>query len=336
MTDPKSCSLLARLNALRPTPITLNPSTPSFHSASDTTTDPTTAPATHPDTETDLAARFARLNGTSQLDCSQQHHIAEEDTEYPTEDEPTLDELLHELQSDSSWQVDASDKNEARNLVAEARLALSAAAQVQREQEQGDGHDQVKNKELMEKGNDEIEIETRQPTEDEEADEYIQQALAAAALEGPDDDDNDNDNENEEEHANVDAGVEAEFTLPSAPTTLHAPAQANNDTASFFELPSAPTSVPTTKTVTSGKPASSKPPFPDDEIETWCIICLDDATVRCLGCEGDLYCSNCWNEGHRGPDAGFEEKTHKAVRFVKPSSQPQGKVGKGRRMVGAA
>jgi len=324
MADPNSSSLLARLNALRPTPVTLHPSTPSFHSAPEIATIKTaTAPSAYPDTETDLAARFARLNGTSQLNLSQQHHIAEEATEYPAEDEPSLDDLLQELHHDSSWQVGVSDKDEARNLVAEARLALSDAAQVQQEQEKGDGHHQAKDRGLAEK--DDTGTETRQPTEDEEADEYIQQALAAAALEGLDG----NDDEIEDEHASID--IDSEFTLPSAPTTLHAPAQGSTDTASIFEFPSAPISVPITKVVTpSSKP---KPAFADEEIETWCIICSDDATVRCLGCDSDLYCSNCWNEGHRGPDAGYEEKMHKAVRFVKPGGEVKGKA---RRMVGAA
>lgn len=82
-----------------------------------------------------------------------------------------------------------------------------------------------------------------------------------------------------------------------------------------LSLPSVPTSI---KSVNPTKP-SAKPgaQFPDEEIDTWCIICSDDATLQCIGCDGDLYCMNCWVEGHRGEDAGMEERTHKAVQYVK-------------------
>ncbi|KAF5020947.1 hypothetical protein F66182_7028 [Fusarium sp. NRRL 66182] len=78
-------------------------------------------------------------------------------------------------------------------------------------------------------------------------------------------------------------------------------------------LPSVPTSKPS-------KPVSrltSRTNYTDDDVESWCTVCLEDATLRCPGCEDDVYCTRCWYEMHRGPQAGFDERRHKAVQFTK-------------------
>jgi hypothetical protein len=79
-------------------------------------------------------------------------------------------------------------------------------------------------------------------------------------------------------------------------------------------LPSAPTFKPVDKPV---KGVMKKPAV--DEVDTWCVICSDNATVKCLGCDGDLYCANCWKEGHMGLDAGWDEKRHKWTKYKKPN-----------------
>lgn len=131
----------------------------------------------------------------------------------------------------------------------------------------------------------------------------------------------------------------ASDAAPHSSTSEIDAANTDDDLASRFAslstsslaLPSAPTGKPTAAT-TSTRPVANT--YTDSDIETWCTICNDDATLRCLGCEGELYCTSCWNEGHRGEDAGYEERTHKAVLYgkdktVKPKQKRRVGVGAG-------
>lgn len=34
----------------------------------------------------------------------------------------------------------------------------------------------------------------------------------------------------------------------------------------------------------------------------WCELCNEDAQLRCLGCDRDLYCRRCWKEVHKDSD----------------------------------
>jgi hypothetical protein len=139
------------------------------------------------------------------------------------------------------------------------------------------------------------------------------------------------------------------LSLPSAPTTLPIPPPATNlasstspdDSSSSLAARFASLSLPTSTSASSSSPSfpsvptstrtEPQPQYSDDEIDSWCIICSDDATLRCKGCDGDLYCTNCWLEGHRGEDAGLEERRHRAEEFVKGKKKKK----KERRMVGA-
>lgn len=117
----------------------------------------------------------------------------------------------------------------------------------------------------------------------------------------------------------------ASLSVPNTTTRAQDDEEGGDNT---LRLPSVPTSI---KAVNRTSNTAASPSI--DETETWCIICLDDAQVKCLGCDGELYCTKCWMEGHKGPDAGFEERGHRAVAYVKGGGLKEEK--KARRLVGA-
>ncbi len=79
-------------------------------------------------------------------------------------------------------------------------------------------------------------------------------------------------------------------------------------------LPSAPTSA-----VGKGGVAPLPPPKPEVVEEDWCVICQDDATVLCHGCDEMLYCARCWKEGHLGEGAWREERGHEWSKYRRPT-----------------
>lgn len=179
-------------------------------------------------------------------------------------------------------------------------------------------------------------------TEDDEADDLIARVMAELEISkkydppSPQPGDNASDSGDQLNKPNEDTTNDS-FTLPSAPTSLPEDdfdrAQAIEDaftarlaalaapspshTTDALGLPSAPSFAPHKKPPVSSNLQARL----DEEIDTWCIICQDDATLRCLGCDDDLYCQNCWMEGHKGESAGYEERRHKAVLFAKKKVQ---------------
>ncbi|KAI0837469.1 hypothetical protein F5Y06DRAFT_270501 [Hypoxylon sp. FL0890] len=93
-------------------------------------------------------------------------------------------------------------------------------------------------------------------------------------------------------------------TLPSVPTS-------DVDT---FGLPAVPTFAP------ADRPAPGlikRFGFTDEDQKTWCVVCLEDGAIRCLDCDGDVYCARCWKEMHVGPSAGYDERGHRWEKFVR-------------------
>lgn len=109
--------------------------------------------------------------------------------------------------------------------------------------------------------------------------------------------------------------IAARLAALKAPPSSAASSSTTTPNSTLLNLPSAPTTNPT---VASKKksvviPTTKKQGFSDEEIDSWCVICQDDATLKCVGCGGDLYCAGCWREGHVGEDVGWELRGHRLV-----------------------
>jgi len=226
---------------------------------------------------------------------------------------PTLEELLAELNMEEEhYRIDYSDLTEAENLLIEAKRALPLDRDISKK---ANLNEEAKNEGRcgsaglpIQSGS---EGERTEVDEDTEAASSLQRILDEVAIEKEHVVLGENggqapvhkfvESDVDMDQGGYDAG-EATSLFPSAPT--HVPPKSPSDD-NFFA--SAPTAAP--------RPSVSRtaPKLTDIEIDSWCMICLADATVRCLGCAGDLYCNLCWKEGHTGPDAGYEERRHKAA-----------------------
>lgn len=63
-----------------------------------------------------------------------------------------------------------------------------------------------------------------------------------------------------------------------------------------------------------------KPPSNSGDLEElpWCTICNEDAKVRCLDCDGELYCKACFWEIHQDDE---DYRSHKIKPYQKPKNK---------------
>ena len=339
--SPVESELLSRLNALKQSSIISNKS-PSIGILREKTTD-------------DLAARFLRFSADRKPDLSDTSTLVArgEAREYGLKDGQTMEEPLADLGPDDQWKLDPGDLKHVAQLITEARTALDNREEDSNEfLIEGSGslqkppqndHETAADRARVEDGTDfslyaeasSNNIASGDPeneeTADAEAEAYLQRVLDELALEDEKGQDTAGDctpkesipqtppPQSREQSSKPQARMDP-LDLPSTPDILplaksSSPPRESRDDSEPLQLPSVPTTTPSRA---PKKTESRLPTFTDKEIETWCVICNDDATVRCIGCDGDLYCAKCWREGHVGPDVGFEEKLHRWIKFARP------------------
>ena len=343
MGDPDD-AFLSRLNALRPTTVSLRQDR-----------DPNLLPpltSESEDTPDDLIARFQKLqSGRSTSHAStaaetREYHGADATPDRPAS--PTLEELLSDLKALDQEVGDRPSAKELQDTLHDAQKAIDESKESAGNehggalgggQERGAPAKQGTKAKRPTISCDELQDGEKAIADSKTALDDARRhtagivAHAAEHIEGKERMGKTEEEEAEEALAMILDG--AEWEEPSPPTTAkdrsESPARASTNGASKiddpqptnelvlpevprdFALPSAPTTLP------SKKPAITMSKQ-DDDVETWCIICLEDATVRCVGCDGDLYCRRCWREGHTGEDAGYEEKMHKWQVYSKAKS----------------
>ena len=344
--------LLSRLNALKRSNVELETKTCAFLCAAcswrcayrcsyniptashSTSIDSVSARALH----TDLLDRFKSLHGsnTASTDKSGDAGGLSNYQTKKSEDDKTIEELLADLGPLEQWDVHKSERDDVEELLRAADAALKKQPEL--EKVPGEVNDA---QEPLPAQLPSLDMSVFQPEPDSEEENKPKQTRAQTRN-GVDKEADDvlkrfmDEVEYEQKHDAEDAGSSKgsedegeekpswEHDLPAAPSKELESAPENavaskgdEDLAlrlASLSLPSVPTAL---KSNSGTEQASTARKFTDEEIETWCIICNDDATLKCIGCDGDLYCTNCWMEGHRSDDAGYDERTHKAVQFVK-------------------
>ncbi|KAI0855287.1 hypothetical protein F4860DRAFT_41421 [Xylaria cubensis] len=387
MDDPPASdrSLLERLNALKPSSVSLTSPPPS-----ELNPKATIERAQPPSREDALTARLKSLRnqGSESIDAtkttSQEHGVEEstqplsirrvgpspresETQQTPTPvqitddvdplytDDQTLEELLADLRLDESWLDEVAAEEEEHQRVTALLTELSKPSAVSAEagerntgqdssQEDSEGNsDDDSEEEIAATEADSVLAKTLDELEWEKANkspspppqsiptlpENAKQNSSDSAVQVPDDgsfnlptvpsklqDQIDPPASSIQTQSDVDfaSSIESRMAalklsgtraLPSAPT----------DAVDSLGLPQAPTFAPSDRPVPG---LAKRTDLTDEDQKTWCVVCLGDGTVRCLGCEdGDnVYCARCWKEMHVGPQAGYDERGHSWETFV--------------------
>lgn len=347
MPDDKD-DLLARLNALRPSYVNLD-STPEA---------PVNVEIIRQQTvEDQLADRLkalrssenvgglcnlATFNHASGLTAKSKSDVVEEQDsirgwqqQHPHgNDERSLEELLAEIGCNGQWILDTDEKKDIDSLLKEANNALPDEKGEGREFARDEERQRIDKKESEENEGEDTQAMREDDMDRTAAEEYVKKVLAELEVE-----EKYSMVQGEPKVESADAGeqrsiVGADFptttpdlessaarlqSLPHQDTELELPSSEHS-----LNLPSVPDSPPTSKPKVTAKVKRSPikpnlPTYTNEEIDTWCCICNEDGEVRCLDCDYDIYCQDCWNEGHgNGPG---QERGHRALQFVRKGGE---------------
>jgi len=264
----------------------------------------------------ELQSRLQALKGNSSPDAKDtteiaiaQKQSAVDDAantylEQEVDEEPDIDQLLKDIGSDG----DFGPVTDHRTLLQEAHKAIQQADE--------DLPDPAAEKDEKAENEEEEEVETENKSDAGDSDaaaEYLEKVLAEISIDSKDPGEPVV-GEQEEEHDEEETSKLFE-DLPSPSSKELGVVTGTTKTGDFEERLAALLK----DKKQAGKLAETEADI--DPTEDWCIICYDDATVQCLGCDGDLYCTKCWKEGHTGPDVGLEERRHKALAYNKSTKK---------------
>nr|POF26001.1 abscission/nocut checkpoint regulator [Quercus suber] len=332
----KDHDLLARLNALKPSHVSLDTTPEAQPLAVDNI-----RPAS---TEDKLADRLKTLRsgagsaGPSRtlaveqtkaeaLTSKVRDEVATEpdpirDWQQEDAEDPSLDELLAELADDSAaWRLDPEDPKNINALMREAKRSLPQRSEI----EVGEASDEsVKPMDQDGVSERETDVRNEDQQDEEDADEYVKQVLAELDMDrkyGELGDEEGGEREKSiKNHEAAKSVVDGPFT--ASDTSHSPPTYEDSELEARFSklglnLPSTPTAIPSSGSSAAAKTKvnSNLPVHTDEDIDSWCCICNEDGEVRCLGCDDDIYCQQCWREGH-GNQPG-QERGHKAVQYVR-------------------
>ena len=276
-------ALLARLNVLKQSNVAFGISKVSSTSEVNSESQ---------ETPEDLVNRFRRLHGRISIDDPDNAPSQDQRDDGSEPPSPSIEELLAELGPEDQYIVSDAEMKQVDQLLLEAKGALPT-----------DGHAHgLDNKVLNQEGNNAnlATAQGQEQDEDAEAEVSLEQILEEVKYE----------EENMPFSPDTTAkGSDNDITaFPSPPldsfASLKFPSIPDEQTRSI-NFPSTPTTAPSDR-----KTRAKSTGFSHKEIDSWCIICCANATVKCFGCDGDLYCWGCWREGHVGEDVGLEEKCH--------------------------
>lgn len=254
-------------------------------------------------------------------------------------DDQTLEELLGDVGPDDQFQAEPDDER--------VKALLEELAQAIPKDTEGGTKEDGKNEKDLDSDD----------SDNEDMKRDVDDVLArfrdelelenALAKDDPPDDDKSQDGD---ESSTVLPSTESGFSLPDLPPTLEdlpaartaraastdlddltarmaalrAP-NTNSSSDDILDLPDVPTDAPSKPF----KRLATRTNYTGDDMDSWCTVCLEDATLRCLGCDDDVYCARCWREMHVGPQAGFDERSHRAVQFTRDKKTEKRKIALG-------